>query len=927
MIVSFIIAGAGLVLAAVGLVLRKKLPLRWMASLLAAGILICATGSAFALVNWGQKTEDQQRTYLALCYLEQQRLEEADYYLKKVGQDTFVSVGARAVLEQMRGNPLIAQMKTDSLESLAKNEQQKTVALQISAVQGNDIESCLTAVAILRDQMGLSEKAASRFSERFLMETGQWVSSPQSPEGTATSQNEEEQLRISINGSMGSDNWRRALADSVALVKLRGSAENRLLLAEVIGECAYRDQEVSDALFADENGTVPDSIVKTREKLSRELETVQLRLDQLSLTPSEGEQALEEEKKELYQRQEELEQEYDFLFVYRAFNSIADLHSLEAEIVRARLYYAMRDYDQAVDSLLDAAGSLGAKFTPDARLRSALEILDRVYEQQPEIGTGSVEFRDAVATILSAGAGDMAGISASSITRDFSDYIVSEQKTYGQSLYVARMDLSQYPQVTVVLSGRETAVEQVLNRENVIAKDTRQSIQYEASSLESQDQQLELCCVVDQSGSMSGEPMANLQAALERFIGSLDEQTRLSLVGFSDSAQILAPSNEDHAQALYAAQQLSATGGTNITAGIQAGLEALAGREGGSTMLLMTDGQSDLNQAVVEEAAAKGVVIHTIGFGSVNDQLLQSIADATGGQYIRAESSTELVQVYASLVGAIGHSVQIRYQAPDQDNGDGRYFFLSLEDGKISVRLDYLLPREEEILPVLRGISPNLVWTEDLEQLAQQENATRSWTLIGENLSLVTGVTIGGEKMELVQGGSDTSLRIQGAPALEAGWQTIWLEMADGRAEKYDRLLAVGQRLGLNSFHLGNVWLTSTQTMILPDGTVVLGGSVRLRDVQEFSDPSATLDLSVSGLLFFSPDQPLTEGEALEQPVELGETGTLEGFGTVSLLSADSAYESQSGPLAQGAFLLDCTGEQMKIIAQIQEGGAANGNN
>lgn len=71
---------------------------------------------------------------------------------------------------------------------------------------------------------------------------------------------------------------------------------------------------------------------------------------------------------------------------------------------------------------------------------------------------------------------------------------------------------------------------------------------------------MELCCVVDQSGSMGGTPIANLRAALESFIGSLDETTFLSLVGFSDSAQILAPSSGDHAAALYAAQQLSGFG-------------------------------------------------------------------------------------------------------------------------------------------------------------------------------------------------------------------------------------------------------------------------------------------------------------------------------------------------------------------------------
>lgn len=925
MIVSLIIAAAGLLLAAAGILLRKKLPRRWMASLLAAGILVSGAGGAFSWMNWKQQEEDRQRTYLALCYLEQQRLEEADYYLKKVGRDTFVSVGARAVLEQMRGNSLIAQMKADSLESLAGNEQQKNVTLQIRAVQGNDIQSCLTAISILRDQMKLSEKAEQRFQERFLMETGQWIGQQQSPDGAASSQNEEEQLRISINGAMGSGNWYQAMANSVSLVKLRGSAENRLLLAEVIAECAYRGQEIDGTLFADEEGNVSGSISGTREKLSRELEEVRLRLEQLSLSPAEGQQALEEEKKELYQRQEELEQEYDFLFVYRAFNSIADIHSLEADIVRARLYYAMRDYEDAVTRLLDAADSVEAKLTSDSRLRSALNILQQVYDSQPDIGTDSVEFRDAVSTVLTAGTPDMAGISASGITRDFSDYIVSQQKTYGRDLYAAKVDLTEYPQVTVTLAGREEVIHQVLDKEEVIAKDTRQPVQYEAKLPESQGM-MELCCVVDQSGSMGGTPIANLRAALESFIGSLDETTFLSLVGFSDSAQILAPSSGDHAAALYAAQQLSALGGTNISAGISMGLEALGEHGIGGTMLLMTDGQSGLDQSVVEQAVQQGVVIHTIGFGSVNDQLLQEIADATGGQYIRAESSTELVSVYASLAGVIGNSVQLRYTAPDPETDSGRYFFVSVSDGKSSVRVDYALPVEEKVLPAVTGVSPNFIWAENLERLAEQENASLSFTLTGENLSLVMGVTMGGETMTLQTGASDSVLRVQGAPFSEPGWQKVILETADGEAITYDYLVAAGETSQIHDFHLGNVWLTSSQTMILPDGTVVLG-SARVRDTENISDAAATLSLSVEGLLFFQPETPLAQEGAVEGPVELGETGALEGYGTVRLLSGDSAYLDQShSVVAQGSFLLDCTGEQMKIMEQLQKGGVTDGN-
>ena len=62
----------------------------------------------------------------------------------------------------------------------------------------------------------------------------------------------------------------------------------------------------------------------------------------------------------------------------------------------------------------------------------------------------------------------------------------------------------------------------------------------------------------------------------------------------------------------------------------------------------MTDGQSSIDLGAVQEAVDQGITIFTIGFGGAVDEVLQTIADMSGGQYIRADSSTELINVYSS---------------------------------------------------------------------------------------------------------------------------------------------------------------------------------------------------------------------------------------------------------------------------------------
>ena len=74
-------------------------------------------------------------------------------------------------------------------------------------------------------------------------------------------------------------------------------------------------------------------------------------------------------------------------------------------------------------------------------------------------------------------------------------------------------------------------------------------------------------------------------------------------------------------------------------------------------------------------AAAKGVVIHTIGIGDPNAEgeaqvnlgALQAIAKATGGQCFRAEDRDSLKQVYITLDRITAHQVKTLSHQPKRD--------------------------------------------------------------------------------------------------------------------------------------------------------------------------------------------------------------------------------------------------------------------
>jgi Ca-activated chloride channel family protein len=96
-------------------------------------------------------------------------------------------------------------------------------------------------------------------------------------------------------------------------------------------------------------------------------------------------------------------------------------------------------------------------------------------------------------------------------------------------------------------------------------------------------------------------------------------------------------------------------------------------------VILLTDG-NDTSSTITPDhaaamAAAKGVVIHTIGIGDpdasgearVNLQSLHQIAETTGGKFFRAEDRTALDQVYNTLDTITPHQVNTLSHQPKRD--------------------------------------------------------------------------------------------------------------------------------------------------------------------------------------------------------------------------------------------------------------------
>lgn len=158
---------------------------------------------------------------------------------------------------------------------------------------------------------------------------------------------------------------------------------------------------------------------------------------------------------------------------------------------------------------------------------------------------------------------------------------------------------------------------------------------------------------------------------------------RLGLILFGSGAYPQAPLTLDHASlALLLDDSSIGMAGPNTAIGDAIGLSLKlldAAHEQEKVLILLTDG-NDTSSAITPDhaasmAAAKGVVIHTIGIGDpgasgeakVNLGALQQIAQATGGRYWRAENRDTLEQVYTTLDQLTPHQVQTLSHQPKRD--------------------------------------------------------------------------------------------------------------------------------------------------------------------------------------------------------------------------------------------------------------------
>lgn len=165
---------------------------------------------------------------------------------------------------------------------------------------------------------------------------------------------------------------------------------------------------------------------------------------------------------------------------------------------------------------------------------------------------------------------------------------------------------------------------------------------------------IDVVLTLDSSGSMSwNDPGGARKTASKSFVDSLRTGDQAAVVDFDYSASVYQSMTTDFDAVKSAIDRVDDSGGTNLSAGMDAALNELD-TNGDSThqrvIVFLTDGDGYYDESSTTRAAASDTTVYTVGLGyGTNTALLSSIAASTGGKFYYVPDASGLTDVFEGI--------------------------------------------------------------------------------------------------------------------------------------------------------------------------------------------------------------------------------------------------------------------------------------
>ncbi|MAU01191.1 MAG: hypothetical protein CL608_28950 [Anaerolineaceae bacterium] len=206
------------------------------------------------------------------------------------------------------------------------------------------------------------------------------------------------------------------------------------------------------------------------------------------------------------------------------------------------------------------------------------------------------------------------------------------------------------------------------SRERIQLSDTEQVVYLLVDILppkqEMKQRPLNLSLVLDRSTSMQGSRLSHVKTAVELIVNKLTKADTLSIVSFSDRAEVVVPAGkvENPLAVIGQLRSVQPSGGTEIYHGLQAGLQELRKADPAkhtNHLILLTDGHTygDAQQCLelARRMAENNIGLSAFGLGTEwNDQFLDELVSPSGGQSDFIEQPEEILEHLQKRIQGLG---------------------------------------------------------------------------------------------------------------------------------------------------------------------------------------------------------------------------------------------------------------------------------
>lgn len=245
--------------------------------------------------------------------------------------------------------------------------------------------------------------------------------------------------------------------------------------------------------------------------------------------------------------------------------------------------------------------------------------------------------------------------------------------------------------------------------------------------------QTNIVLVLDDSGSMTGQPVEQVLAATRAIVDRLGPHDHLGIVGFADDAEVVHPivngSQRDSLRRItdpYVWSHGRRGYGTNMALGLQRGMEELRRNRHPSRVdriILLTDGfasNPDQTIEIAKQVSSERVTVVSLGFGGEFDMnFMDRIASFSGGaaEYIDPRNLNSAISNFLDQLTSIQNQLTNNTRITLRFRGDHRI-------------TDFYQTHPKVIYHGLARLGPDRSWTHRLADVERKAGLEMLFTVL-----------------------------------------------------------------------------------------------------------------------------------------------------------------------------------------------------